>query len=676
MRDKASKRLVIILLFLAVATAAVYLRTTGFEFLNYDDDDYVTENRFVQRGLTGESIKWAFGSEEASNWHPLTWLSLMLDYQLFGLNSGAFHLVNLLFHIANSMLLFLMLNRCCKAVWASAFVAAAFALHPLHVESVAWIAERKDVLSTFFWILTMLAYADYVRGGGIGRYFLALFWFVLGLTAKPMLVTLPCVLLLWDYWPLRRIKFRRYSPRGRERLSELPVGNPRPLFRLVLEKIPFFVLAAVSSVVTIIAQRSGGSMGTLEAFPLKLRIPNALCSYVGYIEKMLWPRGLAIFYPHPEHVPDLLQITIAVVVLLGISALVIFVGRKKPYLVVGWLWYIGTLVPVIGLVQVGRQSMADRYTYIPLIGLFMMVSWLARDFIAKRPYRKTIAAIVASGVLVTLMICTYVQLGHWRNSFSLFTHALTVTSRNYTAHNNLGRVLADRGDHDQAMYHFTSALKIKPEHVNAHNNLGFSLLAKGRLDEAIVQFRQALELDPDFAEGYYNLGNALTAQRKPEDAIRAYRRALQIKSDFAKAHFNLAIVLNTQGEFKQAAEHYQSALEISPDYVKALVNLAMLFAICPDAEVRNGPRAIELARRAAELTNYCHAMVMATLATAYAEAGRFDEAVETAEKALQLALAANQQRLTNEIQKHLASYKTGRSWCPAPAAAGNGAPSK
>jgi len=453
---------VLLCLFLVVLTLAVYRQVQNFDFVNFDDHMYITENRHVKEGLTLKSTIWAFTTIHAANWHPLTWLSHMLDCQFFGMNSGRHHLTNLFFHITNSLLLFFVFRKMTGSSWQSGFVAALFALHPLHVESVAWVSERKDVLSAFFWMLTMWSYVWYVEHPGINRYLLVLLFFILGLMAKPMLVTLPFVLLLLDFYPLSRFQFQQ-SDDGN-------IFQQRSIYlRLVLEKLPLFVLAAISSAVTLYAQKRGGAVMSLDVIPIKVRIANALVSYIKYIEKMIYPSELAVLYPFQGMLPWW-EITGAGLLLVSISFLAIRVIKQSPYYAVGWLWYIGTLVPVIGLVQIGRQSMADRYTYIPLIGLFIVIAWGVPEIVAQWRHRKILLTIFATVLLSILMTVTWKHLRHWGNSITLFEHTLEVTSNNYLAHNNLGVALDIQGRTQEAIDHYLKALRIKPDYVEAHNN--------------------------------------------------------------------------------------------------------------------------------------------------------------------------------------------------------------
>lgn len=553
-----------ICLFLIVATAGVYWQVMNFDFVDFDDHKYVPENSMVQQGLTRQSIRWAFTSTHASNWFPLTWLSLMLDRHLFGPGAGAFHRTNLLLHIINTLLLFFVLNSCTKARWPSFFVASAFALHPIHVESVAWITERKDVLSTLFWMLTLLAYVHYYRRTKIVWYGLALVAMGMGLMAKPMLVTLPCVLLLLDYWPLGRIKF---AFAGGENHAEpcccAHISERKSLTFLMLEKIPFFVLSAASSVVTLIVQEK--TRAPIMLLSLKARIANALVSYVSYIEKMFWPRNLAAFYPHPGSTLPMRQIIIAIIILVGISSVVVLFGARKRYLVTGWLWYLGTLLPVIGLVQVGVQAMADRYTYIPLMGLFIIIAWSVYDVVVHRKHCGIILAGMTLVVCVPLMICTFRQVGYWRNSASLFERAIKVTSKNYVAHTGLGVAFAQAGNIEKAIHHFNATLQIKPDHIDALFNLGKSLAQQGKVSEAVEHYTKVLSLDPEHADAHNSLALLLAQQGKLDQAVALYRRGLESNPGDVPLHSNLGVALIQQGKFDEAVREFQLVLQFRPD---------------------------------------------------------------------------------------------------------------
>ncbi|MBW2019207.1 MAG: tetratricopeptide repeat protein [Deltaproteobacteria bacterium] len=570
---------VIVCLFLILTTLAVFWQVRNHDFVNYDDNIYVTESRHVRNGLTRQGVIWAFTTTHVGYWIPLTWLSHMLDYQLFGSNPGWHHLTSLIFHIANTLLLFLVLKQMTGALFRSAFVAALFALHPLNIESVAWLFERKGVLSTFFWMLTIGAYVRYAKRPDLHRYLLVLLFFALGLMAKPMLVTLPLVLLLLDYWPLGRFPFERSVGNMNPQIcNAMNIGYERsPFIRLVLEKMPFFALAAAWSFATFTAAEHVGALPSLELFPMKVRIANALVSYISYIKKMLWPYHLSVFYPHPGMLP-VWHVASAVLLLLFISYIAIRSWQRQPYVAFGWLWYIGTLVPVIGLVQVGAFAMADRYVYIPLIGLFIMVAWGVSDILTRWQYGKIFLAISAGVVLSVLMVCTWIQVGHWRSSTTLFQHAIHVTDNNYLAYNNLGNALARQGKIDEAIAHYIEALQIRPDYEMAHNNLGVALAKKGRLDEAIGHFSMALCIKPDNIQTHNNMGLALSLQGKLDKAVAYFFEALRIKPEYAEAHYNLGNALARQGKIKEAISYYEEALRIKPEYAEAHNNLGVALA--------------------------------------------------------------------------------------------------
>ena len=571
---------ILVCLCLTLLTFIVFWHVQYHYFIHYDDMLYVTENRHVQGGLSWGNVVWAFTTYHASNWHPLTWLSLMFDYELFRLNPAGYHWTNVLFHIANTLLLFLVLNRMTGAIWRSGFVAALFALHPLHVESVAWVAERKDVLSALFWMLSMYAYIFYVERPGVKRYLPVLVCFSLGLMAKPMLVTLPFVLLLLDYWPLGRtplsVVSRQSSVEGeachyRVSLEKSAAG------RLVVEKIPLIVLSIFSSIMTFFAQQSGEAIAPLRHLSVMERIANAFVSYSGYILKTFWPTDLTVFYPHPGTWP-VWQVSGSVLLFVGITVFVLWRVRSYSYLGVGWLWYSGTLIPVIGLVQVGSQAMADRYTYVPLIGLFIMISWGFSDLIKKWRHRKAFGGLLSGAVLTILMILAWFQAQHWKNSITLFEHALRVTEGNYLAHNNLGMALKEQDKLDEAMAHFHSAIQIKPNYEPAYNNLGFVLTLQGKTEEGILFYLKALEIKPGNADVRFNLGEALVRMGRVEEAIVEYREALKLKPESPVIHNNLAVALTRAGNYYDAVKEYREALRLQPDHAGAHNNLAMVLA--------------------------------------------------------------------------------------------------
>jgi len=592
---------VVLALGLLVLTFAAFWLVLANQFVSYDDSKYVTENPHVQGGLSKETVAWAFTTFRASNWHPLTWLSHSLDCRLYGLNPVGHHLTNLLLHVANALLLFLVLLRMTGSAWRSAFVAALFGVHPLHVESVAWVAERKDVLSTFFWMLTMLAYVRYVESPSARRYLPVVIVFGIGLLAKPMLVTLPFVLLLLDYWPLGRLAIGgARSPSTSDSLR----GR-------VWEKTPLFLLAAGSCIITFVAQHRGGSVAGFEGFSLAARIGNALVSYVRYIEKMFWPSRLACFYPHPGNSLPVWQPVLAGLALLGMTLLILRLAGRHPYLMTGWLWYVGTLVPVIGLVQVGFQAMADRYTYVSLIGLFIILAWGGPELLQRgKGERETgrrgaranrrigesgkrragdshtpilprshvrALAVVASVWIVVLVGCAWAQVRYWRDTFSLCERAIVVTEGNYIAHNNLGQSLAAQRRFDEAIVHYRKALETDPDPGLTYNNLGAALAETGQFEQAMQNFRQSVTSDPECVEGHTNLGRGLAMQGRLDGAIEQLSEALSLDPENAAAHLEMGNVLGGQGKLEDAAERFSQALRFKPDSAEAHSNLGYVF---------------------------------------------------------------------------------------------------
>jgi Flp pilus assembly protein TadD len=546
---------------LVLSTTLVYWRASSYGFINFDDPLYVTDNMQVHNGLTWKGILWAFtDTKSTGNWCPLTWLSLMLDSELFKAKPQAFHITNLLLHLANTLLLFMVLKQITGALWRSGFVAALFALHPLHVESVAWISGRKDVLSTFFWLLTIWAYAIYVRRPSFGRYVAIAAFFILGLMSKAMLVTLPFVLLILDYWPLRRLHLNEPAE------GEVPIGSSsKTTAKLLREKIPLFVLTAFSCVLTYLAQQTGGAVRTFERVGLGIRLTNTMVSYVNYINKTFWPTGLAIYYPLPKTIP-IWQVIQAGLILVGVSLLAIWWLRSRPYFLVGWLWYIGTLVPVIGLVQIGEQAMADRYTYVPLTGLFIAVTWGVNALANHWHFRKLILSISAAVTLSALMLCTNRQVAYWRNNIALYEHTLAVTDKNHVIHINLGMALLEQGQLDKAIKHQQEALRLRPGEPSALTNLGMALALQHRYPEAIKYYRLSLKSDPKEAATYNNLGAAILSNNgDPEEAVANFRKALQLKPNYDNAHLNLAAVLTMQNRFDEAISHYREVLRLIPN---------------------------------------------------------------------------------------------------------------
>lgn len=529
-----------VLILLAAATVAVYFQVSAFDFIDLDDPTYVTSNGFVKQGMTIQGVRWAFSSFHGANWHPLTWISHMIDVQFFGMNPGMHHLTSVFFHVLNTLLLFLILERMTGAIWKSAAVAALFALHPLHVESVAWVSERKDVLSTFFWMLTMAAYLWYVERRTVVKYLAVAFSLILGLLSKPMLVTLPFVLLLLDFWPLRR--WNPY-PSGETRSGNAP-NTPIPLnvpmnpILLLAEKMPLILLSAASSSVTILAQYAGGAVKDLESLQLATRIANAIVSYARYLWMTVFPHDLAAYYPYQNDL-GMIPVTLSAAFLLFMTLAALRSAEKLPYLAVGWLWYLGTLFPVVGIVQVGSQAMADRYTYVPLIGIFMAISWGLSDLFCRMHVRKTVLTAATVGVLAACAWSSWVQAGLWKNSETLFRHALSVTSDNYLVHYDLGYTLYRRGDVEGAIMHYQEALKIKPDLPQVHNNLGSILLIRGDIDGAISHYREALRIAPHQPRVYNNLGVAFMRRGQILIAIGYFKQAIQEDPGYDDALVNL-----------------------------------------------------------------------------------------------------------------------------------------
>src|SRR6266568_7033039 len=707
---------VFICLWLALVTVLVYEPVFHAQFIGYDDPGYVTANPQVLSGATLANLRWAFVTSHTGNWHPVTWISLMLNSQYLGSSAGAFHAVNLLLHVANTLLLFLWLYGATGTKWRGALVAALFALHPLHVQSVAWISERKDVLSTLFWMLTLLVYTDYAKTGRISHYFFALLLFGIGLMAKPMLVSLPVVLLLLDYWPLGRFAERR-------------------TFGLLIEKLPFLALSIASSVVTLLVQREK-AMTSLGTIPIFLRLENAVLAYVAYIGKMFSPTGLAVIYPYNLH-PSAIRALLSLATLVVVSAAVIRIGRHKPYLFTGWFWFLITLVPVIGIVQVGSQSMADRYTYIPLICLFVILAWGGWEALSLLRIPRFVQALGASMALVLCAGLTRAQLRYWHDSIALFQHALNVTVVNGVAEGNLGYALAEQEEHDKAIPHYKAALqsypkavlqsyprtnatvwnnfgsslaatgkleeainafqnaltldpsmgdahqnlalalarsgrlqeslihfrdaaRLEPENVRVHNIYAVMLGAAGRSDEAIQEFQIALQLAPGFAATHVNLANLLAKQHRRDEAMAHYLEALRLNPAFVEAHCYVASLLLEQGRTKDAAAHDIAALQIKADYVPAMESLAWIYATASgEVGTQHAAEAVRLAEQACRISGCKQSGLLDTLAAAYANAGRFEEAVKADEEALSIAKVAGENNFADSIRARIDLYKKG-----------------
>jgi Tfp pilus assembly protein PilF len=596
------RRDVMIYLVLALVTGGLFLPLINHDFVNFDDPSYVTENVHVQGGLTWRGVAWAFKSSEDSNWHPLTWISLMLDDQFYGLKPWGYHITNILLHMANTLLLFGVLRLMTGTAWRSAIVAGLFGWHPMHVESIAWVAERKDVLCAFFWLLTIWAYASHAKKPGVKNYALCLLCFILALLSKPMAVTLPFVLLLLDYWPFQRIYDLRFtiyepnlkagaSPEANPLTSARTGGQKRLIGDLIVEKTPFFALTAASCAVTYFVQSKGGAVNSLQLFPFSSRLANLPIAYASYILKLLWPANLAVLYPLPQSWPPS-EIAGASLLILGISALVFGLGRRLTALPVGWLWFLGTLVPVIGLVQVGSQAIADRYSYIPSIGFFIVVVWGTEAVMRERGVLTKICGVVAAGAMAVYCLLTHKQLRYWQNGLTVFEHAVKVTENNGYA------------------YTYLADAQIKA----------------GRFQEGIDNLHEAWRLQPRNPEVPSRIGAALAGHGDVRDAILFYRRAL----------------------------------EIDPNFTGALNNLAWILASNPDASVRNGPEAVILGERACDATHYTVPTMVGTLAAAYAEAGLYKEAVDTAEKARELALADDDEITARKNEELMRLYQSGK----------------
>ncbi|UCE99319.1 MAG: tetratricopeptide repeat protein [Planctomycetota bacterium] len=540
----------LIYVILILVTFVSFSPVLNHGFVDYDDNDYVTENPHVKAGLTRDSIIWAFTAEHSSNWHPLTWLSHMLDCQLFGTEPWGHHLMSLLIHIINTVLLFAMLKKMTGTLWRSFFVAAAFALHPLHVESVTWIAERKDVLSGLFWFLTVAAYLQYVKHPGKINYSLIVVVFALGLMAKPILVTLPFVLLLLDFWPLER--FQRHNA-----------------CRLVGEKVPLLCLSAISSVITFIVQQRTGAVARIEQVAFDSRVANAFISYIVYLSKMIWPSRLAVFYPYPTGAVSIWLAVLAALLVVCISICLIWLARNRKYLLTGWFWYIGALVPVIGLIQVGGQVRADRYTYLPSIGIFIIVAWSAAEVLAKWRYRRVVLSVSGGLVICAMVLCARLQLRHWQDSFTLFKHSVEVTKNNYVGHTGLGKALRAQGKLDEAIEQYHEALRIKPDYAITHYNLGNALLAQGKVDEAIDEYHQTIQFDENYTPAFTNLGGALATKGNLDEAIDCFRKAVDLEPNEARTHYNLGYVLELKGSLDEAIKQYRLTLQINSVHTKA-----------------------------------------------------------------------------------------------------------
>jgi len=600
----SSYRLMLIYVGLVAIVLAVFGQTAWFDFVNYDDGSYVFENANVRAGITWHGMVWAFTHIHSQNWHPLTSISHMLDCQIFGLNAGGHHLTNILLHTAAVILLFEFLRTTTAAPWASAAAAIIFAVHPLRVESVAWIAERKDVLSGFFFMLTLLVYGKYARGRTWGQMTIVAVCLSLGLMSKPMLITTPLLLLLLDYWPLNRTE---------------------SFASLLLEKIPLFLLSAASSVATMAAQRL--AIGATENLPLTWRITNAIVSYFIYLRQMVWPHDLIPFYPHPEATVPLAEVILLCSLLIAFTVAVAMLRRRYPYIFVGWLWYLITLLPVIGIVQVGLQGHADRYTYLSSIGIVIAVVWTVRSLTAAWPSRSFILVPSTIAVVFALAALSYAQTKHWHDSQSLWTYTLNISPDNDVAHAGLAGIQFARGDLENAISHYRRALEIRDGNSAAHYGLAMALARQRKFDEAIARWEKSLELQPDNSAARNYLGTALAGLGRDREAIA----------------------------------QWEQTLEYDPENGDAANNSAWLLATSQHRELRDPAKAVDLAKRAANLPGGNNPIVYRTLAAALAENGQFDNAIRAAEHARELSQGNANTAVADEMTRWIDLFKQGRT---------------
>ena len=667
--DAPSRRVWTVAILLAIATMALFSRALEGGFILFDDPDYVTQNEIVRRGLTLDGVLTVLDPRTvvSGNWHPLTMISHMLDVQWFGLRPAGHHATSVVLHALSASLLFFWLTRMSGAIWPSALTAALFAWHPLRVESVAWIAERKDVLSMFFGMLTLLAYAHYVRRPGIGRYAGVAAMLALGLMSKPMLVTLPVVLLLLDWWPLGRLRFgRRSAARPKRDFGEAfrarPAAGYRPVM-LVLEKVPLLLLSVAASAMTVAAQGGQGAIASLERIPLEVRLINGVWAYGAYLAKTCWPVRLAPFYPLYGETYAFEYGLAGLVALLLVSGLAVRLATSRPYIIVGWLWYVITLIPMLGIVQVGSARIADRYTYLPSIGLFMLVSWGLQQAVTSR--RRAAAAVVASaGVLAILAALTWRQLGYWHDTVTLFEHAVEVTHDNYFAYNTLGTGLIARGDYAAALKPFGRAIDILPQYAASYYNRGVALAALGRYEQALCSFRQAREKGHPSGMCQMGIGMTLLELGRTDEAITALKQAIKEDPRSYETTVTLAKALARRGETGDAVRLFRRALELRPAASLPAAALARIHATSQDPRWRDAAQAVKWAQRAVQGSGAHSVLVLDTLAAAYAEAGRFGEAENVARRAAQLARQrdargvdpARFSRLAADIERRTALY--------------------
>ena len=704
---------------LAGITWLVFGQTVAHQFVTYDDPQYVYENASVAAGLSPESVLWAFTHTVGGNWHPLTVISHMLDCQLYGLKPAGHHFTNVLLHTIAVILLFLVLRRMTGTLWQSAFVAALFAIHPLHVESVAWISERKDVLSAVFFMLTLAAYVRYVRTLSLKSYLLVLVAFAFGLMSKPMLVTVPFVLLLVDYWPLNR-----FAPEAPVKLGQKRrVKDHESIRRILLEKIPLLLLSFGSCAATLLAQRH--FIDPIGHLSLMDRFSNAAVAIVIYLRQLVWPFGLSVFYPHPRHSLSLVQVLVATLFLIAVSAAAFMYRRRRPYFLTGWFWFLGMLVPVSGIIQVGEQAHADRYMYLPQIGLYVIVTWFVADTLFSWRHRRILLATAMASSIALLMYPAWKQTSYWRDGRTLWIHALAVNAQNDTAHisicdldlrenrlddavfharkaleirpdsadahSRLGVALSASGQNEEASIHFQKALEthqirprthyniatlllnsghldeaiaefnkelqIQPEFVEAHNNLGIALTSKGELDGALAHLQKALELDPQLPKVHHNIAMILLRQGQLEQAIAHLQKELQVNPVSAEAHNDLGIAWSQQGRIDQAINEWQKTLELQPDNLNAYCNLVWVLATFPDDAIRSGAKAVALGEHALQLSGAKDPRIYRLLAAAYAENRQFDKAIETAQRGSELATKQGNYAAANALESNIDLYR-------------------
>lgn len=705
--------------FLAAISWVVFGRTLAYPFVTYDDPQYVYENAKVAAGISSDGLLWAFTHTVGGNWHPLTVISHMLDCQLSGLKPAGHHFTNVFLHTVAVILLFAVLRAMTGTLWRSAFVAALFAIHPLHVESVAWISERKDVLSAVFFLLSLGAYVRYVGRRSLTRYLLALLLFVFGLMSKPMLVTVPFLLLLLDYWPLKRFAPDRPTSIRQERRVE-DRGKTR---RIIFEKIPFLLFAGASCAATLFSQRLFlNPMGNLS---LMERLGNAAIAAVIYLRQLVWPSGLCVFYPYPRHSLPLPQVLLAMLFVVSASAAAFMWRRKYPYIFTGWFWFLGMLVPVSGIIQVGEQAHADRYTYLPQIGLYILATWFIADALFKWRHRRVVVGTAMICSILTLTWLAWKQTGYWRDSRALWVHAIAVNPQNDTAHvslcdldlrehhlkeaivharraveirpdstdahsrlaivlselgqneeasvhfqkalethqirprlhYNIGTLLLNSGHLDKAIAEFKKELQIQPEFVEAQNNLGIALTSKGDLDDALTHFQKAMELDPQLSKVHHNIAMILLRQGHPDQAIAHLEKELQVNPASPEAHNDLGIAWSQEGRIDQAISEWQKTLNLQPDNLKACCNLVWVFSTFPEDSIRSGAKAVTLGERALQLSGEKEPGIYRLLAAAYAEDRQFDKAIETAQRGSDVARKQGNDAAANVLESNIDLYR-------------------